>query len=401
MVIGADTTVACGHGSMKILHYFARFRLEDGGVVRALLDLAGLMTAGGHQVEILTLDPTDIPEEWKQGNASLPKVTEISGISGPLGRLNAAANACWQEALSNADAVHLHTPWDPANATLAASAREAGIPNIVSIHGMLDDWSMAQRHLKKRLYLMLRGRKFLEHATYVHATASKEHEQASKWYPKGRGIVIPLVFDLSPYHQLPGPELARKQWPELATDLPTILFLSRLHPKKGAETLISAAQQLHDQGLKFRLVLAGSGEDLYVKELAKQVDDAGLTSTTTFTGHVSGDLKLALYEAADVMALPTNQENFGFIFPESLACATPVITTKGVDTWPELEASGGAVIVNRTPEDFAHRIKELLTDRGRALDMGQAGRTWVFDTFANDTILSQYVEMYENQRTPL
>lgn len=385
---------------MKVVHYFSRFRLEDGGVVRAVLDLAALMAAGGHQVEVVTQDPTDIPAQWKSDSSSLPKVTQINGISGPFGRLDASAKATWHDAMKNADAIHLHTPWDPTNTYFAAVARQAGIPNIISIHGMLDDWSMRQRHLKKRIYLMLRGRRFLEQATYVHATASKEHEQASKWYPNGRGTVIPLVFDLAPYRELPGPALAQQKWPELDRHIPTILFLSRLHPKKGAETVIAAAKHLNDSGAIFRLVLAGTGDAQYTNQLMKQVSDSGLSACTTFTGHVSGDQKLSLYQAADVMALPTNQENFGFIFPESLACETPIMTTRGVDTWPELEGSGGALIVDRTPEAFAANLKELLEDRNRAVSMGQTGRKWVFDTFASDSILSQYVAMYENQLTP-
>ncbi len=382
---------------MKIVHYFARFRLEDGGVVRAVLDLAGLMAAGGHEVEIVSLDPTDVPQAWRQDHPALPKVTQISGIGGPFGHMNAAAKSTWHQALENADAVHLHTPWDPANISLANEARRNGIPSIVSIHGMLDDWSMQQRNLKKRLYLMLRGRRFLEECNYVHATASKEHEQASKWYPKGRGAVIPLVFDLAPYQQLPGVELAQQQWPALATEDPVILFLSRLHPKKGAETLIAAAQKLKDRGTTFQLVLAGSGDAPYVAQIKQQVKDSGLSSCTTLTGHVSGADKISLYQSADVMALPTNQENFGFIFPESLACGTPVMTTRGVDTWPELEASGGAMIVDRTPEAFALKLQELIENQDQLVKMGNLGQQWVFDTFASDSILSQYVDMYENR----
>ena len=109
---------------------------------------------------------------------------------------------------------------------------------------------------------------------------------------------------------------------------------------------------------------------------------------------MSGRDKLSLYEAADVFVLPTFQENWGFVLVESLACGTPVITTRAVDIWPELQSSGGAVIVDATPDATAAAISELLGDRARLEAMGPKGRAWVLDNLNVDRVLDRYEQLY-------
>ena len=109
-------------------------------------------------------------------------------------------------------------------------------------------------------------------------------------------------------------------------------------------------------------------------------------------------MKTSLYELADVFSGPTSQENFGFVFPEALACGTPVITTAGVDIHPELTASGGAVITERTAAAFADATQELLEDPGRRATMGEAGRAWVFKDLDPQAVAARYERLYDAAR---
>ena len=120
----------------------------------------------------------------------------------------------------------------------------------------------------------------------------------------------------------------------------------------------------------------------------------GLENEVRFVGPVAGETKRSLFQRADVFALPTHQENFGIVFTESLACETPVITTRGVDIWPELEASGGASIVDRTPEAFADAIAEIVGTEGRSARMGASGRRWVMDYLDVSRITDRFLEVY-------
>lgn len=380
---------------MRIAHYLKRISLAEGGVVRAVLDLCGALAQAGHEVTLITYDPSDVPPEWGEAGARAPRVVTIPPPTIPGGVLGARAKQLAADVIRESDCLHLHAVWTTSNAQLAALARRAGKPYVVSIHGMLDDWSMSQRRAKKTMYLRLFGRRVLESARVVHCTAQFERDQAVKWFPRGSATVIPLVFDLSPFANPPGPEIARGKYSDLAGGAKSLLFLSRLHEKKRPELLLRALRLLLDRGMDVHAFLAGTGEPAYVQSLRSLAGELELDGRAHFLGLVVGPEKVSLYQAADLFVLPTSQENFGFVLPEALACATPAITTKGVDIWPELEESGGAVIVEPDPEPIANAAQELLEDDARRGEMGRKGRDWVFSHLDGARVVSEYERMYE------
>lgn len=375
---------------MNILHVTANLRLELGGVSRAVLDLASGAAAAGHAVTVATWDNTDVPDTW--GQPGQPKHAMIAAPK-PRGGLTQAGASQLRAEISSADVVHLHTPWEPINRTVGSLCATLGTPYVLSVHGMLDDWSMAQRGLKKRLYLALAGRKLLERAAFVHCTAGAELDQSKVWYPRGTGRVVPLVFDIEPYRDRPGPELACKAF-GIDADTPTVLFLSRIHVKKGVHVLVKAAAHLRNAGVECQTLIAGTGDETYEAAIRSQIDAMNLSDRVRLLGMVRGAEKVSLYEAADVFALPTSQENFGFVLPEALACGTPAVTTKGVDIWPELEGSGSTLIVDQTHEAFAEAIAGLLVDHDRRNDMGDKGRAWVLDYLEPSAVQAGYDQLY-------
>lgn len=372
--------------------------MEDGGVVRAVLDMCQALANRGHDVTLFTFCDDDVPQQWKSSHAGVPKVVQLNRKGKLWPKLTAESIEVFRKQLVDADALHVHVPWDVTCAELSRIAKGMNIPYIVSIHGMLDDWSMRQRHAKKRIYLKIAGRQFLEEAAAVHCTAQAEKDQACKWYPKGQSVVVPLIFDLADYETLPGPEIARQKFASVIPDqtTPLLLFLSRLHIKKGLELLIDTAQHLRDSGSSFKIIIAGTGEKAYEQQLTQLVNARKLTEHISFLGFVTGIEKVSLYEAADIFILPTSQENWGFVLIEALACGTPLITTKGVDIWPELVSSGGAVIADATVDAMAEAITSLIQDDAKLKSMGAKGRDWVLENMKLDKILSQYEKLYSN-----
>lgn len=383
--------------TMRILHYMKQFRLEDGGVVRAVIDLCQALAERGHDVQVLTRDASDVPQGWLTGQAATPRV-ELLSRAPILPRLTRDSARQARRCMQSVDVVHLHVPWDPICPCLAQFTREQGIPYVVSLHGMLDEWCMARHHLKKRAHLALMGRRLLEQAAAVHCTAEAERAQAAKWYPRGKSVVVPLIFDLDEYEALPGPGLARKKFASAFPDDSTavLLFLSRLHYKKGLEVLIDAGALLRDAGVRCKILIAGRGEPAYEQRLRRLIQDRDLGERISFLGFVSGREKISLYEAADLFVLPTSQENWGFVLLESLACATPVITTKGVDIWPELESSGGALIAELTPQAMADAVANLLRDPERLGSMRTKGRDWVLENLSLEQVLGRYEQLYRD-----
>jgi glycosyltransferase involved in cell wall biosynthesis len=371
------------------VHYLGRVRLQEGGVARALLDICLSLAVRGHSVTLLTEDPTDVPPEWQRRAQDLPRALTIPAPR-PLRALPIEA----ESAIRAAHVLHLHTPWGISNLALARCAKRWQIPYIVSIHGMLDGWSLRQKWLKKWLFLRLAGRRFLAGATRVHCTAAAELAQAGRFISPGRGVVIPCPVDLDPFTELPGPEQALSAYPELKEGAPRILFLSRLHPKKRPDLLIEAAAMLERAGEACQLILAGPGDAAYVAGLEQLALRRGLARRVLFTGMVHGLMKMSLFQAADVFVLPTSQENFGIVIVEAMAAGTPVVTTRGVDIWQELR-SAGAVIVDQDAACVASAIRSLVGDLPGARKRGQQGREWVFREFNAERIIGAYERLYD------
>lgn len=379
---------------MRVLHFKRTMREEDGGVVKAVLDLCACTVGTDLAVTLATADSSAVPDGWHHGAVPGIDVRLLEGPGRSADRLGHEQLATVAALVRTHDVVHLHSMWSGANIQVAAVCRRLGVPYILSVHGMLDDWCMAQRRLKKVLFLHTFNRGLMRHASAVHCTAQAELEQASKWFDPRKGVVAPLPLDLEPYRDLPDTGVALRAFDGLDPSVPIVLFLSRIHYKKGLDRLLRASALLEGRGVAHQLVIAGTGEGDYPEQMRRMADELGVMKHTRFVGFASGEPKVALLRLADIFALPTSQENFGFVYFESMAAGTPVLTTKGTDTWPELEQSGAGIIADNTPESFAHHLEELLADRATLAARGQSGRAWVFEHLAPQAVCESYRSLY-------
>jgi glycosyltransferase involved in cell wall biosynthesis len=389
---------------VHIVHYLDTTDTRRGGPQRMVLDSCRVMAAKGHQCTLLASDTTDAPGAWLAPAPGLPLIRRIPAPTLPGGFYTPAGLRSLGPDLEGADVVHFHCVWSPAAHQIARLARRAGVPYVVSLHGMFDDWAMSQAAAKKRVFLSLGGRALLEHAAAVHCTAEGELAQSRKWFDGrggrgGRGVVVPPLLDLDPFRSLPGPGLARGRFPFLLEHArPVVLFLSRLHPVKRPQLLLEAAAALRDQGIDATFVLAGPGDEGFVAMLKGMVRDLQLEDRVHFPGLVMGEDKLSLFQAADLFILPTQQENFGVVLIEALACGTPLITTRGVDIWPELKASGAAVIVDDPGAELIREAARLLGDSEARRAMAARARPWVFEAFDEAHTTRQMEALYEQAR---
>lgn len=368
---------------LHVAHFLPDLRLEQGGVVRTVVDLCGAMARRGHRVTLFTDDAKEVPAEWHA--AGQPRIVIVPRPR--AGLLSPRALRAIGDVLTDVDVLHLHGPWLPANLQLASLARRRRLPYVVSIHGMLDDWSMSQKAAKKRVFLALGARRMLEQAAYVHCTADEERRQSARWYPRGRPAVIQCMCDLTPFadarHAAPDPSPTAR-----------LLFLSRVHPKKGVELLIDAVALLRGDGLDVDLTIAGPGDEAYVTSLRRRIASAGLESRARLVGMIRdpGE-KVALYAGSDLFVLPTSQENFGIVLVEAMACGTPVVTTRGVAIWRELE-EGGAIVVERSAEALARAIGDALRDRVALARRGGRARDWVYRYAHPDRVVDEFEALY-------
>ncbi len=379
---------------MNIIHSIPALDMSSGGPVRAIIDLSTKLAEQGHTVKIITLNDKDAPETWKSNPKSNPQTITLGPMQSKGFFLSASQKNQVAQAFKDADVIHVHGIWEQLTRVISSLARKNNIPYIISLRGMLDDWSMDQRRTKKQLYLKLGGSKMLNSAAIIHCTAEGELLQSKKWFPKTEGCVVPNLLNLEPYETMPSIDIAKSAFPMFDSGDPVLLYLSRLHYKKGVEHLIEAIKILKDTGSKHRLLIAGDGDKAYESKLKNLTKTLDLNDEVAFVGLVVGDQKLSLYRASDLFVLPTSQENFGFVLYESLAAGTPLVTTKGVDTWPELQEQAGAIICDQDAQSIASTIKELTKDPAELDRIGQIGRQWIFDKMHPDQVIKQFEEMY-------
>jgi glycosyltransferase involved in cell wall biosynthesis len=383
---------------VRILHAVQSLLLAEGGVARAVLDAIAVIERRGHRCSLFLDGALDLPVGWQPDEPGrvhraapsrvLPGVPVILGAGG----LDAA--------LSAADVVHIHQPWCPWLVQAGLACRARGIPYVVSLHGMLDRWSMSQGTAKKRLHLALAGRRMLESAAAVHCTAEEERVQAVRWFRPARAAVIPCIVDLEPYASAPGPELARSTF-GLRADVRRLLYLSRIHPKKGLLQAVRALPAIRN-AFDAELCVAGDRQDeSYARLVEREVESLGIRGHVRWLGHVDGELKRSLVATSDVLVLPTSQENFGLVLFESLLCATPVVTTSGVDAWRELQSSGAAWIAEADPVAVAEAVKTVLgTPSGDMARRTADARRWALGFLDEEAVGGAMEAMYETARRP-
>lgn len=374
---------------VHVVHYIAHLREEEGGVVRSVLDISRVLADHGCRVTILTADTQRQTEPTTQGGV---QIIPVEFPSSPLASLPGQSQAAIEQAIASATVVHLHTLWDARNLRVARLANQLQVPYVVSTHGMLDDYAISHKGLKKQVYLALAGRRFLHRAALLHCSASDERRQALKRAPRAKVYVAPLAFDINSYTNLPGPELARSQFESLQRPETKLLFLSRLNPIKGPDVLIEAMAKLKHRD-DLHVVIAGPGEEGYIQQLQARAAELGVEEKFSYVGMVSGELKQSLYQACDLYVLPTRQENFGMVFAEALACELPIVTTETVDTADELRR-GGALLVPRSAEAFAKAIDSATSDLHQLAERGAAGREYVLQWLNTAAVAEQYKNMY-------
>jgi glycosyltransferase involved in cell wall biosynthesis len=286
--------------------------------------------------------------------------------------------------LARVDVVHNFGLWTAFNHAVSRAARLFRRPLVLAPLGMLEPWALGQRARRKRLALRLYQRADLARSSAVHATAFAEVDNV-----RAVGVRTPIA--LIP-HGVDVPADIDALKPRQGSDKLTMLFLSRLHPKKGLLDLVEAWSRLRPE--QWRVIIAGPDEGGHRAQVESAVKRAGLESCWSFTGPVNHEEKSRLLAGADLFVLPTYSENFGLVVPEALGHGTPVLTTQGTP-WSELVHTNsgwwiepGAAALTAALE----RILSLKRDDLRA--MGERGRRLVLERYSWDAIISQHVELY-------
>jgi glycosyltransferase involved in cell wall biosynthesis len=290
----------------------------------------------------------------------------------------------------NIELIHLHGMWTPFLAVAALLAWFNGIPLIISPHGCLEPWALNFKKNKKNIALMTYQGAVLRAGSMFIATASQELESIRKLGYRQPIAVIPNGVDIDPITKRDQQERVKK-----------ILFLSRVHPKKGLLDLVAAWAVVRQSGWK--IVIAGGDEDGYRAIVEALVRTKGLESDFEFVGFVTGASKQACFDEATLFVLPTYSENFGIAVAEALANELPVITTTGAPWNDLLEYKCGWWVTPGVEGVSGALIKAMASSPEDLQAMGRRGRQLVINKYSWHQIGATGLEVSDwllNQTNP-
>ena len=366
---------------MEALHVIAGLDPRDGGPTYSVPSLCASLTRAGCNARMMTVRSDGCVE--RPDLQAFPQFASRTPVLGSL-RLSPGLRRAAATQAKRSDVVHAHGLWLMPNVDAGNAAAHARTSLVVSPRGMLANEALEYSSLKKRLFWRLLQRRAYAGAAAWHATSEQEAAEIRAFGIAAPIAVIPNGIDL--------PDVLADH--DEARPRRRLLFLSRIHPKKGLPVLLDAWSQIAAERPEWDLVIAGADEGGHRGELEARVATDGIPNIM-FTGPLYGEAKTALLKATDLFVLPTRNENFGIAVAEALAAGIPAIVTTGAP-WSGLATERCGWWIDQGVAPLVDALREataLPPDQRRA--MGLRGRAWMTRDFGWDRIGRQMCAVYK------
>jgi glycosyltransferase involved in cell wall biosynthesis len=387
---------------VKILHVIPSISPARGGTSRAILDMVHALQTQEIDVEIATTndnceDLLDVPLGkstlydsiptyfFPRFSPSIPALREFA-FSGSF-------TAWLFHNITNYDAIHVHALFSYTSTVAMTIARIKRVPYLVTPHGLLCEWSLQQSMQKKQAYLKLIERANLDCAQAIHLTCQQERDDVLDLNFKTLTFVLPLALTEIPV-PIPDATNLLRQSLNLPAGEPIILFLSRLHYKKGLDYLIPALGKLRNR--QFTLVIAGNGTPVYEAEIHALLVASGIDDRTEMIGFVEGNRKNLLIQGADLFALTSHSENFGISVLEALVVGTPVLVTPGVGLATVVRDNNLGYVANLDIEAITIALDRYLAAPDLAKVMGENARRFTLENYSWEKIATDLIQVYRS-----
>ncbi len=359
---------------LKVLHIINTIDLRDGGPVASLYALARARLASGHSTTAISLDapgslnPEELPFNW----VALGPGTGNYGYSPRL--------VPWlKEHAREYDSVIISGIWGFQAFGGWKGLKGLNIPYLLFPHGMLDPWfknSYPLKHVKKWFYWHWFLHQVFRDASAVCFTCEQERGLArqSFWRYKAAEVVVGYGIQEPPASSQSQFDAFQRMVPA-ALNKRIILFLSRIHEKKGCDLLVQSYAKVMGADSNWHLVIAGPADEKTLVHLKAIARKAGIGDSVSWPGMLYGDAKWGAFRSADAFCLPSHQENFGIVVAEAMACECPALITHQVNIWRDIYESAAGFVEPDTAEGIEHllrRWRENPVEKRQA--MGARGR---------------------------
>jgi glycosyltransferase involved in cell wall biosynthesis len=386
---------------MKILHVIPSVAIARGGPSQAVLEMVKALNGiDGIEAEIATTDDNgadllNVPLGQCSQYQQVP-IWFFSRFSPNIHAVREFAFSSdlttwlWQN-IHKYDLLHVHAIFSYPSTIAMAIARHHKIPYIVRPLGQLCTWSLQQSAHKKQVYLELIERANLRSCRSIHFTSEQEQQEASELNLSVPNFILP--HGLSTPQTVINARQRLRQHFDLPEDEPIVLFLSRIHPKKGLDYLIPALANIIDQ--RFTFILAGEGSAEYEAELKSLISANNIQDRTHWTGFVTGELKDLLLQGSDLFVLTSYSENFGVSVLEALAAGLPALVTPGVALSDLVSKQKLGYVPELGVQSIADSIRQSLADPGAAKVLGDRACQFVSENYGWGSIAAKLANIYQ------
>jgi glycosyltransferase involved in cell wall biosynthesis len=385
---------------MRILHVIGGVAPRYGGPSAALPALCRAVMDRGHSVEVFTTDingpgrlpvPIGRPISWQ----GVP--TTVYRVRRPRAYALAPALGLALRRVREFDVVHVHSLYRFHLLAAALWCGRWGVPYVVRPHGSLNPYHRAVHRARKAVSELFVERRALNHAAAVHCTSQAEAEAVRAFGVRAPVVVVPLPVDVAAYARpADSTNLLRRCPPLRGRRLVT--FLGRVTPKKGVDVLVDAFARIAPRFPDVVLAIAGP-DDGHLAAVRARVRAHGLGDRVALLGLVTGEDKVALLQAATVLALPSLDENFALSVVEALAAGTPVVVSPGVALHREIAAAEAGLVAPRSPEGVARALETLLAEPHLAARRGANGQALAVRRFAPERVGERLEALYRAAQT--
>lgn len=345
---------------MRTLHIIASTNPLGGGPIEGLKQLQASLKALGVEVEVACCDAPNAPWLLTSG---LPKIYAL-GPSNSKYSFTALLQPWLRENAAKFDAIIVEGLWQYHSFAVRQVLAGTKIPYFVFTHGMLDPWfkrTYPLKHLKKWFYWPWAEYRVLRDARAVIFTCEEERLLArqSFWLYRANEAVASYGTSSPPTNGLDLAQRFLKKHDNLSGKR-IILFLSRIHEKKGCDLLLAAFAEVAKIDQRLQLVMAGPDQTGWSAKLHNQAEELGIAERISWPGMLQGDDKWGAFYAAEVFCLPSHQENFGIVVAEALACGKPVLISNKVNIWREIETDIAGFIDEDTVDGTVRNLNRWL-----------------------------------------
>ncbi|MGH1394501.1 MAG: hormogonium polysaccharide biosynthesis glycosyltransferase HpsP [Trichormus sp.] len=388
---------------MKVLQIVPSISLVYGGPSQMVLGLAPALAKEGVEVTVLTTDsngdtgqepldvPLNVPIQQDGYNIIYFRCAPFRRYKFSLDLLNWLKTHC-----SGFDIAHIHALFSPVSSAAAMVCRQQKLPYILRPLGTLDPADLQKKKQLKKLYVEIIERRNLAKAAAIHFTSEQEAKISARFGVSTRDLIIPLGVIL-PQSLPQNSKSSMSNTLGIPEDVPWVLFMSRLDPKKGLNLLIPALERLLESGHKFHFILSGASpqDPDYEQKIKEQIANSSLKSHTTITGFVTGELKTSLLQAADLFVLPSYYENFGIAVAEAMVAGKPVVISDQVHIWEQVRDSDSGWVGTTDVESLVGLLQESLQNPQECQRRGVNAQNYALENFSWDAIAKQMIQAYQ------